>query len=462
MFTDALAFVMAGALGLLAAFLLGNAILPRPEELLEFGVRERLSDFMVAGFAWMIWFQLVKNRYRKPIPFWSEVIETTKSLALFSIIHLATIALARQDYSRSIWFFGWMALLPLIPLLRMAVRGLLLRMGWWAMPTLIIGCGENAEEAALALKSEWQMGFEILGFLSPDQLMQGLLPQGSPKDHEVLPADPKECVYVIAMDEADATPIATLLQQLTLAGALNVFIIPPLRGIPLYGTDLTYFFSHEVLLLGLRNNLSLRFSKLLKIGFDLIFAFLLMIPALPLILFAAVMIWREDRGPIFYRQKRLGYRRREFTLLKLRTMRKDADHQLESWRQNQSPEWKAYCENHFKLENDPRLLHIGAFLRRTSIDELPQLINVIRGEMSLVGPRPILPREAEPYGEGLALYASARPGMTGLWQVSGRSKVSFQQRQALDGWYIRNWSLGYDIILLLKTIQVVMKARGAY
>jgi undecaprenyl-phosphate galactose phosphotransferase len=116
----------------------------------------------------------------------------------------------------------------------------------------------------------------------------------------------------------------------------------------------------------------------------------------------------------------------------------------------------------FKIKHDPRITPIGRLIRKTSIDELPQLINVIRGEMSLVGPRPILPREAEPYGEGLALYASARPGMTGLWQVSGRSKVSFQQRQALDGWYIRNWSLGYDIILLLKTIQVVMKARGAY
>jgi lipopolysaccharide/colanic/teichoic acid biosynthesis glycosyltransferase len=154
--------------------------------------------------------------------------------------------------------------------------------------------------------------------------------------------------------------------------------------------------------------------------------------------------------------------KKEFGMIKLRTMRRDAEEQLAIWRQKDSLEWRTYCANNFKLEHDPRLLKIGAFLRRMSIDELPQLINVLKGQMSLVGPRPILSREIEDYGKTISLYTSTKPGMTGLWQVSGRSKTSFVQRATLDGWYIRNWSLGYDIVILLRTIGVVLRSAGAY
>lgn len=460
---DGVSFVIAGSLGLLMSILVGNASWPGLEDLFEFSIRERLADFFVAGLAWMFWFQAIKNRYQRPSPFWSEVIESSRIIFLLALINLAVIALSRNDYSRSIWFLGWMALLLLIPIIRTLIRVALIRGAGWSRPTWIIGRGENAQEAILALQSEWQMGFSIQGCLSPASLTQERLAAlfvGNVNAPEM--GDIRQAVFVFALDEGEPGDLSALILELTLAGAKTIHIIPALRGIPLYGADLSYFFSHEVLLLGVRNNLAMRFSKILKRVFDGLVASFLLVPVGFILLVAGCLIWLEDRGPIFYVQKRLGLHQREFLMIKLRSMRGDADCILKEWEVSNTAEWQAYCSNSFKLREDPRLLRVGKFLRRTSIDELPQLFNVLRGEMSLVGPRPILRREMRDYGKNLALYASARPGMTGLWQVSGRSKTSFQQRAALDAWYVRNWSLAYDVILLLRTVSVVLNRKGAY
>ena len=139
----------------------------------------------------------------------------------------------------------------------------------------------------------------------------------------------------------------------------------------------------------------------------------------------------------------------------------DAEQQLEQLLQ-QSPEMRAQWEGERKLRHDPRVSRLGAFLRKSSLDELPQLINVIRGEMSLVGPRPVVRTELQRYGDQVGYYLMVRPGMTGLWQVSGRNDVDYDSRVYLDSWYVKNWSLWYDLIILLKTVKVVFKRTGAY
>ena len=126
------------------------------------------------------------------------------------------------------------------------------------------------------------------------------------------------------------------------------------------------------------------------------------------------------------------------------------------------PELHAEYQRNFKLRDDPRVTRIGRLLRRTSLDELPQLFNVLRGQMSLVGPRPLLDRELECYGDGFALYRQVHPGITGLWQTSGRSETTFAERASLDAWYVKNWSLWYDIVILLRTVKVVFWREGAY
>lgn len=430
--SDLMAFVLAGCVGVFVAVRLGNATLLGDESFFEFGRRERLADLVLAGVAWIFWFQIVKNRYRKPIPFWSEVIEIIRVSSVMAIMNLAIIALARNDYSRSIWLIGWMALVFYVPLLRVLTRGVLLKLGWNVRPTWIIGLDENAREAQLALQSERQMGFSVQGFIDPQALNRGAsreVIQGILMNDGGYNGLPSEAVFVIAMNDAETQECSSLVLDLTLSGVQNIYVIPPIRGIPLYGSDLTYFSSHEVLLLGIRNNLSMRFSKILKLIFDFVVATLLVIPVSFILMVAGLLIWFEDRGPIFYVQQRLGAEGHEFNMFKLRSMRRDAEDQLMDWKRRDSQEWRTFKANNFKMENDPRVLKVGRLMRKTSIDELPQLFNVLRGEMSLVGPRPILAREAQDYGKNLVLYTSTRPGMTGLWQISGRSKTSFRSAE---------------------------------
>ncbi len=177
----------------------------------------------------------------------------------------------------------------------------------------------------------------------------------------------------------------------------------------------------------------------------------------PLLALAAFFLWLEDRGPFLYRRRVLGRGGRQFDALKLRTMRVDAD----NWLAGQ-PELLAQYQENVKLQDDPRVTRVGRLLRRLSIDELPQLVNVVRGDMGLVGPRMIHPSELDRYGEMGAERLSVRPGITGLWQVSGRQDLSYAERIELDRRYLRGRSLRLDIEILLRTLPAVLCGRGAH
>lgn len=185
---------------------------------------------------------------------------------------------------------------------------------------------------------------------------------------------------------------------------------------------------------------------------------LLLLPVIGLI---AVLIKATSRGPIFYCQKRLGRGGREFHVWKFRTMFANADRILAALL-HATPELEAEWKQQHKITNDPRITRLGRWLRKTSLDELPQLWNVVRGEMSLVGPRPIVRDEISRYAAGYALYQRVRPGITGLWQVSGRNDTTYQRRVQLDMTYVRTWSLALDFSILLRTVRVVLSGKGAY
>ena len=179
-------------------------------------------------------------------------------------------------------------------------------------------------------------------------------------------------------------------------------------------------------------------------------------------LIISILVFLEDRGNPFFVQPRLGQDGKTFACFKFRSMHKNAEKMLTKWKAENNPIYQEYVANNFKLANDPRVTRIGRFLRKTSLDELGQLINVLKLDMSLVGPRPLLARELPDYDDGMFYYSEVRPGITGMWQVSGRSKTSFSDRCRLDTWYIKNWSLWYDIVILIKTISVVIKRDGAF
>lgn len=198
-----------------------------------------------------------------------------------------------------------------------------------------------------------------------------------------------------------------------------------------------------------------------KRAVDIVMASTALILLSPLLLIVALIVKLSDRGPIFYSHTRIGCGGAAFGCLKFRTMKTDAAAQLTELLHTNAAaraEWEATR----KLKNDPRITVVGEILRKSSIDELPQLINILRGEMSVVGPRPVTAEELARYGEDVGSYMAARPGLTGQWQTSGRNDVSYEYRVALDVQYVRDWSLTRDFIIIAKTVPALFSQRGCY
>lgn len=196
-------------------------------------------------------------------------------------------------------------------------------------------------------------------------------------------------------------------------------------------------------------------------GVNTVLALVLLLFLAPLMVTVAVLVWSHDRGPIFFAHRRIGRDGRLFPCFKFRSMAVDAEARLQHLLATDDEARAEWMADH-KLRRDPRITTIGVFLRKSSLDELPQLFNVLRGEMSLVGPRPVVNAEAERYGRWFSHYCSVRPGITGLWQVSGRNEVSYRKRVAMDVLYSRRKSAVLDFAILLNTIPAVLLRKGSY
>ena len=403
------------------------------------------------------------QHYSDRRPFWDELGDFLKLVGLLSLVDMSLIAMTRWEASRLWWGISWPLALGSLVLVRSLTRGLLKRLNLWVRPTIIIGVGPNASDAALALHSQPELGLQVFGFVdagaaSADAVLdtQPRLPRAQMQEV----ANQSGIQWVIALEHAQSDQREYWLRVLAQWGATDISVIPAMRGVPLHGTDMSHFFSHEVAMLRMRNNLRRWPARLTKRVFDTLSAILLLVLLSPLMLLIGLLI-RQDGGPALFAHPRIGKRGRVFNCYKFRTMVVDAEQQLEQLLQ-QSPDLRAQWDNERKLRHDPRVSRLGNFLRKSSLDELPQLINVIRGEMSLVGPRPVVRTELPRYGDQVGYYLMVRPGMTGLWQVSGRNDVDYDSRVYLDSWYVKNWSLWYDLIILLKTVNVVLKRTGAY
>jgi Undecaprenyl-phosphate galactose phosphotransferase WbaP len=216
-----------------------------------------------------------------------------------------------------------------------------------------------------------------------------------------------------------------------------------------------------VLGLEIRQQLLLPGPRLTKLSLEFALTFIIGLLMLPVIGLIALLIKLDSPGPIFYGQTRIGRGGRYFRAWKFRTMQRNADEILAHYLYTH-PEMKSCWERDHKLKHDPRITRVGRILRRTSLDELPQLLNVLKGEMSLVGPRPIVDQEVWRYAEKFELYTKVLPGITGLWQVSGRNDTTYEERVNLDAYYVRNWSVWLDIYIMARTVWVVIVGDGAY
>lgn len=403
------------------------------------------------------------QHYSDRRPFWDELRDFVRLVGVLAMMDLSCVALAQWTASRLWWGLSWVAAAVFLILMRVVTRKLLQSLNLWIRPTLIVGIGPNAAEAALALESQPEMGLQVCGFVNTEGTYvedeQHTHPRLHPSQAPQL-ATQKGIQWVIALEHSQSEQREHWLRRLAQWNVTDVSVIPAMRGVPLHGTDMSHFFSHEVALLRMRNNLRRWPARLTKRIFDTVAAIMLLILFSPLLLVIGLLI-RRDGGPALFAHPRVGKRGRIFNCYKFRTMVVNAEAQLEKMLQD-NPNLRHQWEQEFKLKVDPRISTLGRFLRKSSLDELPQLLNVIRGEMSLVGPRPVVSLELNRYADEVGYYLMVRPGMTGLWQVSGRNDLDYDTRVYLDTWYVKNWSLWHDQIILFKTISVVLRRAGAY
>ena len=412
----------------------------------------------------------LRGNYSKRKPYSNEIRDVLTVVMTLALINAAIFSLGRVEFSRGRFIANLCLLPPILLLCRAASKFVLRRLGGWVRPMVIIGWGENAVETAYAFDSESMMGYDLIAFLIPDGEAQSEYEFRDRKGRLVpfiaLGRDPVQTLsflgdpqVVLALEQGGIDTHQDLIQQLSRKNR-ELQIVPAVRGLPLYGMEANHFFAHEVLLLSVRNNLGRRLPRLVKRVFDLTVSLCMLVAGLPILIWIGVNVMRSG-FPIFYGHKRIGQGKKSFACYKFRTMAPNAD-QLLAQLLASDPAARAEWDRDFKLKNDPRITRIGHFLRRTSLDELPQLWNVLKGDMSLVGPRPVVTAELERYGTQVDYYLEAKPGITGLWQVSGRNDVTYDTRVYLDAWYVKNWSLFNDIVILVRTIKVIFRKDGAY
>ncbi|EKR5131374.1 undecaprenyl-phosphate galactose phosphotransferase WbaP, partial [Escherichia coli] len=410
------------------------------------------------------WYSIRLRHYFYRKTFWFELKEILRTLVIFAIIEIAVIAFTTWSFSRALWVITWIFILLLVPFSRILTKYLLNKLGYWQRDTWIIGSGNNAIEAYKAIISEKNLGLKIIGFIASEggvragETINGI--KVISNDIDWLRGEDKKTQFIVAVESHQSEMRNSWLRNFMIQGFRYVSVIPTLRGMPLDSTDMSFIFSHEVMIFRVQQNLAKWSSRTLKRLFDIIASIAIIILLSPVLLYISRLV-KKDGGPAIYGHERIGQDGKPFKCLKFRSMVTNSKDVLNELLQN-DPEAKREWDTTFKLKNDPRITKIGAVLRRTSLDELPQLFNVLKGEMSLVGPRPIITAELERYNEEVDYYLLSKPGMTGLWQVSGRSDVDYETRVYLDAWYVKNWSMWNDIAILFKTVGVVLKKDGAY
>ena len=448
------------------AWLLTDVLLPLPTE--------SVPGLALAMFVPVALGNLLTGLY--PGTGLNPVVEFRQLSRVSAIAFLGTVALVAMSATPGRWamFFGlaWAVQFFAAPLARAATRRLCRDRRWWGYPTLVFGGGNAARHVVECLTLRRECGLKPVAVLCPrgaagdgdgrPRTILGVPVAGRPRLGFALARQLHVRHAVVAAADLLGEE-ATRSMRRYARGIRHVMLVAPdsacESGLPILWRDtrdLAGVAGVEV-----RNRLLVPTPRLIKRGLDLALTLAGGLVLLPLLGVVALAVKLSSRGPIFFGHTRLGHRGARFKAWKFRSMRVDSDRVLAELLAGDPLAREAWARDH-KLKDDPRVTRVGAFLRKTSLDELPQLWNVLRGEMSLVGPRPIVRDEVAKYGKCYATYKAVRPGITGLWQVSGRSDTTYGQRLEFDEFYVRNWSPWLDMHILARTIFALGGSRGAY
>lgn len=424
------------------------------------------SQLFIYNWIFPVWLAIMayEGAYSKRLALWDEVKFLWKSsffacLAVFSALFISKKG---PEFSRILIITMGAVSIIIFPLLRINFKKFLYSLGLMRRKILIVGSGEEAISAFRAVKNEPNLGYEMAGFVddSPavkelcgmkvhanlDQIGRYIKSSGI---HDVIVAKPE-------LEKDALTKLINSIQH----KAENTLYIPDFKGLAVSGTELRHFFREQTMIIEIKNNLTRPLTYFTKRGIDYAAGIGLFIVSTPLLLIISHLIRRDSPGPAFLKQRRIGKNGKSFMCYKFRTMYLDAEERLNAILKT-DPKAKEEWDKYWKLKDDPRITKAGQWLRATSLDELPQVINILKGEMSLIGPRPYLPREKEFLADEGETILKLPPGITGLWQISGRSNTSYDFRITMDSWYVKNWDLWLDVMILFKTASVVFKREGA-
>ena len=381
----------------------------------------------------MIFLFFYQGIYSRRYDFWHESRILVKSCFLGLLLSLALLALIKVNYefSRASFILSFAFMAVVLPLFKLVTKRRLFKFGLWQKRAKILGEGKEFESAVL--ESAYLGYVRALG-----------------RDYDVL---------FIGGSRLEASALNELIES-NIRENKEILFTPVLRSYDFTQTDIYSIFASRTSLFAIRNSLKNKFNIALKRALD-IFLILIALPIwLPIFALTALVVKFDDPNErVFFLQPRLGLHGKKFMCFKFRSMHSDQSF-MEEWLNDNPGEVEHYAIFK-KYKNDPRITKIGKILRKTSLDELPQIINVLKGDMSIVGPRPYLPCEEGEFKNNTDLILAVKPGITGLWQVSGRSDVDFATRAGMDTWYMKNWSIWNDIVIILKTFKVVLAREGA-
>lgn len=372
--------------------------------------------------------------YHKRADFWHETRLILQANFLAFIAIFAALALGKnaEYYSRSTLCLVFLFSSTIVPLGKLFLKSYLFKLGIWQRKAKVISNDQNFKHQFF--------DDAYIGYVKTTH-----------SDHDVLFIDSAN------LDKERLDKVI----EINMRRDREIVFTPVLNEYNFSRSYIYNIFNSRTNVFSIENKLLSKTNIFYKSSLDYTLVILSIFLWLPLICIIALWIKFEDKhGSVFFMQRRLGKDGKEFMCYKFRTMYTDQSF-MTQWLEDH-PEERAYYNIYHKYMNDPRVTKVGAFLRKTSLDEIPQLINVLRGEMSLIGPRPYMVIEKKDIGDKVNLVLAVKPGITGLWQVSGRSDVDFDSRVDMDVWYVKNWSLWNDIIILLKTFQTVLKRDGAY
>lgn len=453
---QSLALLLGDVLSALLAYLMASSLmkaLGRPALQLE-------STLIWLGL-WLLW-----RAYQGLYPGYGRSPQTELRLHTIGTLQVAVAQLAAavavHRFAPSVAgvVTQWTLILILALLVRYAVRALLIHLGHYGRPISVIGAGHTAALTIAHLRAHPAYGLNPVAAYDDNPVLHGASLHGVPVLGPIALAleNPLTEQALISIPGARAETQRWLVNSIYAAFPIT-WVIPDLFGVP--NQALQPHNIGSVASLEIRNNLRSVRARIMKRSIDLLGALIGGLLISPVLLLIALAIRLDSPGPIVYRARRLGWGGRPFDCFKFRSMHQDAEEKLKHMLDS-DPVLRAEFEATHKLKNDPRVTRVGAFLRKTSLDELPQLANVLLGTMSLVGPRPIVQAEVEKYGEVYEVYKQIRPGMTGYWQVNGRSDTSYDERVTMDRFYVTNWTPWLDMVIMIQTIRVVLVGKGAY